>query len=178
MAVELWIRDGGGTPRLIKELWIRDGSGTPLLMKELWSRDGGGTPRKIFQAFTVSSGASMSSTIAGTGINPQLILQTDGTTLRRLADNSTSLTAPWGAPAVAGVGSNYWINVTLGAGAGVITGTTGSLVSLSSTYTLTMTAATSGNFRSRSATYTIYSDAGGVNAVGGGSMYFESDRGS
>lgn len=176
MAAELWIRDAGGTPRKIKELWIRDGGGVARLIQSLWVRDGGGVARKIFEYFTVGSGVNMSSAIVTTSINPQLRLQTDGSTLTRLADNSTTANSPWGEPATAGIGANYWINVTLGAGTGSMTGTTGSLVQLSSEYVLTMTAAPSGNVRTRNATYVIYSDAGGTNAVGSGSMYFESDR--
>lgn len=179
MASELWVRDAGGTPRKLKELWIRDGGGVARLIKELWARDGGGVARMIFQYFTVATGAAMTSTILTTSINPQIRLQTDGTTLKRLADNSTTTTAAWGAPTTAGIGANYWIIVVLGAGIGVITGSLGSPgspISLGSEYVLTMTAATVGNVRDRAATYTIYSDAGGVTAVGSGTMFFSSDR--
>lgn len=175
MAAELWARDGSGTPRKIKELWIRDAGGAARLIKELWARDGGGVARKIFEYFQVT-GAGLSSTILTTATQPQLRLQTDGTVQTRLSNNTLGADNPWGSPTVAGIGSNYWILVTLGAGSGVMSGTTGSLVSLSSEYVLTMNAAANGFSVSRNASYTIYSDAGGANAVGSGTMHFESDR--
>jgi hypothetical protein len=176
MAAEFWVRDGGGTPHKLKELWIRDGGGVARLIKELWARDGGGTARKIFEYFAPVVGQIISSAIYVTNINPQLRLQPDGSSLTRYPDNSLVVANPWGVPSTPGIGANYWILVTLGAGSGTMTGTTGSLVSLSSEYILTMTAAPAGNARARLATYVIYSDAGGVNAVGSGSMDFESDR--
>jgi hypothetical protein len=74
----------------------------------------------------------------------------------------------WATPTTAGIGNNYWIRVTRVSGITPSGMTSGTIYALSGSPYMFVTAVFDGQVRISTGTIDIYSDAGGVTRVGGG----------
>ena len=116
--------------------------------------------------------------LLGVATNPALNFVTDGTTTKTTGAGTVA-DSNWATPTTTGIGSSYWLKLTLGSGSGTATGgsdATGVWLALSSTRNYGILAAPAGQVRNRNLTYQIASDSGGVTIVGSGNISLESDR--
>lgn len=109
--------------------------------------------------------------LLGTTHSGTINFNTDGTISRSVSSpDSSSILSNWFLPTTAAIGSSFFIRFVLSTGttwtAGLVDGT---LYSLSVVRSLSWTA-TTGNFKLANVAVTIYSDVGGTNLVGSGTL--------
>ena len=123
------------------------------------------------QSFQVLSGFTIRADILGATV-PQITFNTDGT-----CTTSDGSNQPWGKPPASGAGAQYWVNMQLGTGNGVAGGSTrATWIQLSSAVSYSINAAVFPSIRTRTGTYSIASDSGGVTIVGGGNFSLSADN--
>lgn len=161
MGAEFYYRDTAW--RKAKELYYRD-AGVWRKLKEVWYRDGG-VWRKVFSGFAAQAFSAFDVWAqSGTGTGSKTAscnFLSDGTyttSATPLATNGTS-SGNWGTPTTPGIGSAWSIKVTVTSGSFSTSGTTGSWVSLASTWFATK----SGSVGSGSVTFDVaFSSNGGA----------------
>lgn len=99
-----------------------------------------------------------------------LTLGTDGT-INNGSNDSSGGPAYWYTPTTVGIGSNYWVRMTLNSGDAFTTGTVGSYLQLSSSRAWTLQEAVIGT-KTNSCTIQIATDSGGANVVASGTISF------
>ena len=123
------------------------------------------------QSFQVLSGFTIRAEHLGPA-TPQITFNTDGT-----CTTSDSTNQPWGTPATSGVGAQYWVNMQLGTGNGVAGGAARSTwIQLSSAVSYSIGSAIFPSIKTRTGTYSIATDSGGVTIVGGGNFSLVDDN--
>ena len=164
---ELWVSDG--VAHKVKQLWVHDGV-SPHSAKEVWTHDGT-APRK-WSPFTVlaSQNFNVQNTL-GSAAPVALIFGSDGSVV---ATNDPATN--WGTPVTAGVGANYWVNLTVISGTGTMNGTTATWLSIGSPVTFRISAAPFGQVRTKNCTYQIATDSVGSVIVASGTAVFVSDN--
>jgi hypothetical protein len=126
----------------------------------------------------VPAGGAYDNTLVTVAVAPRVTFNDDGTVYRRDSSGASVAYSTWGAPTpFSGAGSLFWINFTLvGGGAGAVTGTTGSWLSLAAGQFIGVVSAAGGAVTVRAFTYEIASDAAGLTVVASGTVDVENDR--
>jgi hypothetical protein len=175
MGTELYMNDAA-TWRKAKELWYCD-AGTWRAAKECWYNDAS-VWRNVYSSFALVTGNTYNSEMTDT-LSPSVRFNTDGTVDVRINGGSFIAGGNWGSPATTGIGSSYWIFMTLGATANGSTMTgaaTGSWIQLSALQTWSIAAAPgAGAVRDRSLSYVIAASSGGA-TLASGNVNLVSDR--
>jgi hypothetical protein len=172
---ELWY-DDAATWRKAKEFYYND-AGTWRKAKECWYNDGG-TWRQVFSGFTLANGLVFDAYAIGT-IAPSTRFNADGTVDSIGPTSTYTANGSWGSPTTAGIGSSYWIFMTLGStsnGSTMTGSATGTWLQLSSAPDWGIQAAPSaGSVRDRRLSYVIAVTSGGA-TLASGSLTLTSDR--
>jgi len=151
-----------GTPRKAVALYVHDGAAVRTV-KEAWYHDGSAARKVFTNAAAVSqSGLFLNNTGPTVGTySATLTIVGDGS----LKINGTTIAAQWFDPITAGIGASYWVKLTSFTGLANHTGlaSPASITSVGTTFNVTNHTTSSED--AGTYTLTIYSDAGGTNAV-------------
>lgn len=163
---ELWVSDG--VAHKVKQLWAHDGV-VPHAAKEVWTHDGT-APRKWSPFAVLSLNYNPVNTL-GSAAPVVLTFGSDGSVV-----STNDITGNWGTPTTAGIGANYWVNLTVVSGTGTMNGTTAAWLSIGSPVTFRISAAPFGQIRTKNCTYQIAADSVGSVIVASGTAVFISDN--
>jgi hypothetical protein len=158
-------------------LWVKS-SGIYVAPDAVWVKDGGtwhscekvyvksaGSWVEVFSSTTISFAITAigDTEISPTNASASLAFNSDGTVTT--TGNSSAALSNWHTPTTTGIGSSYWVQLTINSGSAPSSGSAGAVIPLSAGQTWTWNRTTNGT-TTANCTITVYSDSGGVTAVG------------